>query len=118
MRASIGWLQGCEKILQPGMFEAGRGQLPAGWELASGKFAVLASMLARLHAETDDRIVIVSNYTQTLDLIAQLCRERQVSPAAQLHPAAPCLTAANKYADRGWCGCCAAWLCAMIWRRA
>ena len=71
-------LQGCEQILQPAMFEASRGQLPVGWELMSGKFAVLSSMLAKLHKDTDDRIVIVSNYTQTLDLIATLCRQNQV----------------------------------------
>jgi len=47
-----------------------------GWELLSGKMAVLARMLHLLHTETKDRIVIVSNYTQTLDLISQLCRER------------------------------------------
>ena len=64
------------------MFEASRGQLPVGWELMSGKFAVLASMLARLNRDTDDRIVIVSNYTQTLDLIATLCRQHQVRAAA------------------------------------
>ena len=33
-------------------------------------------MLEILRAATKDRIVIVSNYTQTLDLVAQLCRER------------------------------------------
>ncbi len=39
----------------------------------------MARMLAVLRAETNDRIVIVSNYTQTLDLFSNLCRERQVS---------------------------------------
>lgn len=38
----------------------------------------MARMLAVLRAETNDRIVIVSNYTQTLDLFSNLCRERQV----------------------------------------
>ncbi len=38
----------------------------------------MARMLAVLRTETNDRIVIVSNYTQTLDLFSNLCRERQV----------------------------------------
>eukprot|EP00195_Chlamydomonas_chlamydogama_P012357 CAMPEP_0202906302 /NCGR_PEP_ID=MMETSP1392-20130828/38231_1 /ASSEMBLY_ACC=CAM_ASM_000868 /TAXON_ID=225041 /ORGANISM="Chlamydomonas chlamydogama, Strain SAG 11-48b" /LENGTH=1035 /DNA_ID=CAMNT_0049594745 /DNA_START=120 /DNA_END=3227 /DNA_ORIENTATION=+ len=62
-----------------GLFDngrVGRGGMAVGWELMSGKMAVLARMLNLLHAETKDRIVIVSNYTQTLDLIGQLCRER------------------------------------------
>lgn len=54
--------------------------MPASWEMLSGKMAVLAKMLEMLRAETDDRIVIVSNYTQTLDLVGSLCRERSVSP--------------------------------------
>ena len=56
----------------------GRGATwPPGWPALSGKFAVLAAMLERLRP-TGDRIVIVSNYTQTLDLFVQLCRERGV----------------------------------------
>ena len=35
-----------------------------------GKFLVLANLLDVLRRLTQDRIVIVSNYTQTLDLIA------------------------------------------------
>lgn len=38
---------------------------------------VLARLLAHLYQRTDDRIILVSNYTQTLDLFAQLCRERE-----------------------------------------
>lgn len=38
----------------------------------SGKFAVLAHMLHLLRGCTRDRIVVVSNYTQTLDLVAQV----------------------------------------------
>jgi DNA repair and recombination RAD54-like protein len=33
-------------------------------------------MLALLREQTPDRVVIVSNYTQTLDLFTSLCRER------------------------------------------
>ncbi|MFQ6649260.1 hypothetical protein Gotur_023113 [Gossypium turneri] len=74
------------------------------WVELSGKMHVLARLLAHLRQRTDDRIVLVSNYTQlkkqnqkvaalagycsdrcefksnynlTLDLFAQLCRERR-----------------------------------------
>eukprot|EP00854_Cymbomonas_tetramitiformis_P012169 gene12169-14376_t len=50
--------------------------LREGWELMGGKFAVLARMLAHLRAHTNDKIVVVSNYTQTLELVAMLCRQR------------------------------------------
>ena len=45
----------------------------------SGKFVVLCRLLQWLRQNTDDRIVIVSNYTQTLDLFQQLCREKCVA---------------------------------------
>mmetsp|Transcript_11199 Transcript_11199/g.69143 ORF Transcript_11199/g.69143 Transcript_11199/m.69143 type:complete len:886 (+) Transcript_11199:228-2885(+) len=54
----------------------GRGRMAVGWELLSGKFAVLSRLLAHLRKHTDDRIVIVSNYTETLELISSLCREK------------------------------------------
>jgi hypothetical protein len=41
--------------------------------------AVLAAMLERLRP-IGDRIVVVSNSTQVLDLIGTLCRERKVRP--------------------------------------
>ncbi|KAK6135717.1 hypothetical protein DH2020_030556 [Rehmannia glutinosa] len=47
------------------------------WVELSGKMHVLARLLAQLRKRTDDRIVLVSNYTQTLELFAQLCRERR-----------------------------------------
>lgn len=37
---------------------------------------MLAELLKYLRTQTKDRIVLVSNYTQTLDLFAQLCREK------------------------------------------
>lgn len=33
-------------------------------------------MLARIRADTNDKIVLISNYTQTLDVFAALCRSR------------------------------------------
>jgi DNA repair and recombination RAD54-like protein len=41
----------------------------------SGKFAVTRRMLSLLRQETTDRVVIVSNYTQTLELLGAMCRE-------------------------------------------
>ena len=52
--------------------------------MCSGKFTVLCRLLHYLRSNTDDRIVIVSNYTQTLDLFQQLCREKCVRPPALL----------------------------------
>lgn len=42
----------------------------------SGKMLVLDRMLARIRAETNDKIVLISNYTQTLDIFGALCRSR------------------------------------------
>ncbi|KAK2612163.1 DNA-dependent ATPase protein rad54 [Conoideocrella luteorostrata] len=43
----------------------------------SGKMLVLDRMLARIRQATDDKIVLISNYTSTLDLFERLCRSRQ-----------------------------------------
>ncbi|OJD29987.1 dna repair protein rhp54 [Diplodia corticola] len=43
----------------------------------SGKMAVLDRMLARIRHDTNDKIVLISNYTQTLDVFEKLCRTRQ-----------------------------------------
>lgn len=42
----------------------------------SGKMMVLDRMLARIQRETKDKIVLISNYTQTLDVFEKLCRSR------------------------------------------
>jgi DNA repair and recombination protein RAD54 and RAD54-like protein len=42
----------------------------------SGKFQVLERMLARIRGDTNDKIVLISNYTQTLDVLEKLCRAR------------------------------------------
>jgi DNA repair and recombination RAD54-like protein len=42
----------------------------------SGKFLVLDRMLARIRQDTNDKIVLISNYTQTLDMFDKLCRAR------------------------------------------
>lgn len=42
----------------------------------SGKLIVLDSMLALIRSTTSDKVVLVSNYTQTLDLFEQMARAR------------------------------------------
>ncbi|PGH32714.1 DNA repair and recombination protein RAD54 and RAD54-like protein [[Emmonsia] crescens] len=43
----------------------------------SGKMMILDRMLARIRQDTNDKIVLISNYTQTLDIFERLCRTRQ-----------------------------------------
>ncbi|EDW57784.1 DNA repair and recombination protein RAD54-like [Drosophila virilis] len=45
----------------------------------SGKFMLLDFMLAAIRANSDDKVVLISNYTQTLDLFEQLARKRKYS---------------------------------------
>ncbi|XP_012267151.1 DNA repair and recombination protein RAD54-like [Athalia rosae] len=42
----------------------------------SGKLMVLDCLLALVKSSTTDKVVLVSNYTQTLDLFEKLCRKR------------------------------------------
>lgn len=42
----------------------------------SGKLAVLDCLLAVVKATTQDKVVLVSNYTQTLDLFERLSKHR------------------------------------------
>ena len=42
----------------------------------SGKMQVLDRMLARIRQDTNDKIVLISNYTSTLDVFDKLCRSR------------------------------------------
>ena len=59
--------------------------------MRSGKFCVLARLLDYLREHTTDRIVLVSNYTQSLDLFQAFCRERcgNLFPAVHAHCAHP-----------------------------
>ncbi|XAR72893.1 DNA helicase [Bertholletia excelsa] len=72
--------ESCLRFFPTEMFSGRSGSWMGGdgsWVELSGKMHVLARLLAHLRQRTDDRIVLVSNYTQTLDLFAQLCRERR-----------------------------------------
>ncbi|KAK5667392.1 hypothetical protein BDV3_007212 [Batrachochytrium dendrobatidis] len=43
----------------------------------SGKMYLLERMLCQMHAQSSDKIVLISNYTQTLDAIEKMCRVRK-----------------------------------------
>ncbi|KNC24241.1 hypothetical protein FF38_13685 [Lucilia cuprina] len=64
-------------------FENSQNVLPANYKTKefnpefSGKFMLLDFMLATIRANTDDKVVLISNYTQTLDLFEQLARKRK-----------------------------------------
>lgn len=73
-------LTGCEKLL-PEEYTPSTGgsygkhrDVECHW---SGKMAVLERMLSRIRMETNDKIVLISNYTQTLDLFEKMCRARR-----------------------------------------
>ncbi|CCH59620.1 hypothetical protein TBLA_0B08040 [Henningerozyma blattae CBS 6284] len=42
----------------------------------SGKFSILERFLHQIKTKSDDKIVLISNYTQTLDLIEKMCRNK------------------------------------------
>lgn len=72
-------IDGCESLLPEGFVPKdmrGRGQREVTtWH--SGKFTVLERMLARIRQDTNDKIVLISNFTQTLDMIEKMCRTRR-----------------------------------------
>ncbi|CAM6109903.1 unnamed protein product [Calypogeia fissa] len=78
--SQVAGFEDCMKYFPQGMFSSRVGPASfsdGAWIELSGKMAVLARLLANIRESTDDRIVLVSNYTQTLDLFSQICRERQ-----------------------------------------
>ncbi|KAG0257085.1 DNA-dependent ATPase protein rad54 [Actinomortierella ambigua] len=75
-------LEGCEHLLprdyqlktdKRGSSSRGGGMLVQ--PEFSGKMLLLARMLAKIKKETNDKIVLISNYTQTLDIFEKLCRQ-------------------------------------------
>ncbi|KAI0306483.1 DNA repair protein, SNF2 family [Multifurca ochricompacta] len=77
-------LQGSEHLIPegfcgPGQTTGARGRdrnqsVHCEW---SGKFAVLERFLHRIRTETNDKIVLISNYTQTLDIFEKLLRSKK-----------------------------------------
>ncbi|XP_006458054.1 hypothetical protein AGABI2DRAFT_183150 [Agaricus bisporus var. bisporus H97] len=76
-------LKGSENLLPPDYTGTkgggGRGgdRNPAVRSEWGGKFIVLERFLHRIRAESNDKIVLISNYTQTLDLFEKLCRNKK-----------------------------------------
>ncbi|KAJ6502461.1 DNA repair protein, SNF2 family [Mycena sanguinolenta] len=74
-------LRGCDDLL-PDDFPRGdgnsksrdRNQVRCQW---GGKFLVLERFLHHIRTHTNDKIVLISNYTQTLDLFEKLCRSKK-----------------------------------------
>ncbi|KAI9682739.1 MAG: DNA-dependent ATPase protein rad54 [Trizodia sp. TS-e1964] len=70
-------LPGCEALYPEDYVpkdSRGRDREVKSWY--SGKMMVLDRMLARIRQDTNDKIVLISNYTQTLDIFDKLCRSR------------------------------------------
>ncbi|CAO3678536.1 unnamed protein product [Umbelopsis ramanniana] len=67
-------IRGSEDVLPDSYQTQGRHRIIA--PEFSGKMMVLDRMLGKIKKETDDKIVIISNYTQSLDLIEKYCRQR------------------------------------------
>ncbi|KAI8977941.1 P-loop containing nucleoside triphosphate hydrolase protein [Pilobolus umbonatus] len=65
-------VQGCESLLPPNYSSSGKVE-PSH----SGKFEVLARMLSKIKNETEDKIVLISNYTQTLDVMETYCKQKR-----------------------------------------
>lgn len=75
-------LEGCESLLPPEyQIKGAKKPMSRGGVLVqtefSGKMQVLDRMLAKIKKETTDKIVLISNYTQTLDIFEKLCRQKQ-----------------------------------------
>lgn len=72
-------LEGCDKLI-PEDYEcaiSGNKRLREVQTWFSGKFMMLERFLFKIRSETTDKIVLISNYTQTLDLIEKMCRTRK-----------------------------------------
>ncbi|KAH7919013.1 hypothetical protein BV22DRAFT_1041287 [Leucogyrophana mollusca] len=75
-------LQGSEKLIPEGFGGAGQTGRDKGRNQTvrcdwGGKFMVLERFLHQIKTTTTDKIVLISNYTQTLDLFEKLCRSKK-----------------------------------------
>ncbi|KAG7092566.1 DNA repair protein rhp54 [Marasmius oreades] len=76
-------LRGSESLIPEG-FQGARANPGRGGRTSqtvrcdwSGKFMVLERFLHHLKTQTNDKIVLISNYTQTLDIFEKLCRSKK-----------------------------------------
>lgn len=67
-------LEGSDELFPTGYKPQDRRNVPV--EL-SGKMAVLERFLTSICTTSDDKIVLISNYTQTLDIFERLCRSKR-----------------------------------------
>jgi DNA repair and recombination RAD54-like protein len=67
-------LASAAKVIPPGTFEQQKGANSNPRPELSGKIAVLDAMLKIWYHEKKERCVLISNYTQTLDIFEDLCR--------------------------------------------
>ncbi|KAH7889374.1 DNA repair protein, SNF2 family [Phlebopus sp. FC_14] len=75
-------LSGSEKLIPEGFRGAGASARDKGRNqnvrcIWGGKFVVLERFLHQIRTTTNDKIVLISNYTQTLDLFEKLCRSKK-----------------------------------------
>ncbi|KAK6465200.1 P-loop containing nucleoside triphosphate hydrolase protein [Scheffersomyces coipomensis] len=76
-------LEGCDRLIPDDYAPSigknagggGRNREVQSWH--SGKFMILERFLHQINSETTDKIVLISNYTQTLDLIEKMCRHKK-----------------------------------------
>ncbi|KAF8238582.1 hypothetical protein L208DRAFT_245124 [Tricholoma matsutake] len=75
-------LKGCEHLIPEGFAGAGATSKEKGRHQTvrcdwSGKFLVLERFLHHVRTQTTDKVVLISNYTQTLDLFEKLCQSKK-----------------------------------------
>ncbi|KAF8636674.1 hypothetical protein AX17_003480 [Amanita inopinata Kibby_2008] len=73
-------LKGSDHLIPPGFIGAGGTNKGRAQEVHcewGGKFLVLDRFLHHIRTHTNDKIVLISNYTQTLDLFEKLCRSKK-----------------------------------------